>query len=141
MTTKKPPPNGTVFAYPYLWAQQADSGLQNSKDRTCCLAFTSKSVSGTEFVVIVPISDRQGVDVSSSMEIPTLEKMRGGLDSVRPAFIHLSQYNFDRWIDSWYLNPNAKPLGRFGDAFTRKVVGAIAQRFKQRESRRIDRTI
>jgi hypothetical protein len=138
---KRPPPNGTVFLYPYLWAYQADEGVENAKDRTCCLAFTGQSTSGIEYLVILPISDRPADDPKSAIEITTLERMRGGLDPDRPAYIHVGEYNFDRFVQSWYLDLKVKPLGCFGDSFSRKVVDAVVKGIKHKTTRRIDRTI
>jgi hypothetical protein len=140
MTPKTTPPNGAIFDYPYLWSFQSAQKLDNSKTRTCCLAFTHTSASGTTFLVIIPISDRQGSDPDSSIEIPVREKKRAGLDVARPAYLHLDEYNWDRLLDSWYFDPRVRARGRLSDRFTRYVLTELFDKLKLGKAKRVDRT-
>lgn len=139
MTTMKPPPNGAVFMYPYVWAYQSDLGQLDAKDRTCCLAFTMKDATGAECLVVLPISDQKGEDPSAYVEVTAFERQRAGLDPARPAYVHVSEHNFDRFVGSWFYNARIEALGRFSDSFTRAILEALAGRLKLKKSRHIDR--
>jgi hypothetical protein len=131
---RTPPPNGTVFLYPFLWNHQAKRGIEHAKDRTCCLALTLP-VSGKQ--AIVPISDQESAD---ALGVSTAEKRRAGLDAARPAYVHVNEANIDKFASSWHFNPQAKPLGRFSDGFSREIYAAILEALRQRKLRATDRT-
>jgi hypothetical protein len=132
--TRTPPPNGTVFLYPFLWDHQAKRGIEHAKDRTCCLALTLP-VSGKQ--AIVPISDQQS---AAALVVSAAEKRKAGLDAARPAYVHVDEANIDSLERSWHFNPRAAPLGRFSDRFSREIYAAILQALRQRKLRANDRT-
>jgi hypothetical protein len=130
---------GSVFHYPYLWTHEFDRGQSHSKERTCCLAFKSTSPNGIVFLVVLPISDRPHTDKTKSIEIPISEKLVAGLDPVRAAFVHVSEYNIDPLSSSMVRNPNAKFFGRFNRRFAETIAAALAEAMRAKSSRGIDR--
>ncbi|MBZ0262889.1 MAG: hypothetical protein K8F90_20065 [Hyphomicrobiales bacterium] len=128
---------GDVFYFPYLWKVQADKGIADSKERTCCLAFKSMSPSGQRFLVILPISDRK--TEGSFIEITEFEKRLAGLDPARPAYVHLDEFNFDPVVGSLVRKGNPVVLGRFSRSFLEHITGALATNIKLKSSRGIDR--
>lgn len=129
---------GDVFYFPYLWKCQADKGITDSKERTCCLAFKSTSPSGQRFLVIVPISDQKTAD-GAFIEITEFEKRQAGLDPARPAFVHLDEFNFDPVKGSFVRKGNPVVLGRFSRGFLEQITGALATNIKLKSSTGIDR--
>jgi len=129
---------GEVFYFPYLWKSQADRGITDSKERTCCLAFKSMSPSGQRFLVIVPISDRK-TEGRHVIEITEFEKQLAGLDPARPAYVHLDEFNFDPVEGSIVRKGNPVVLGRFSRKFLEQITGALATNIKLRSSKGIDR--
>ncbi len=129
---------GDVFYFPYLWKEEAKSGVTDSKERTCCLAFNSIPPSGQRYLVIVPISDRKSA-VGTSIEVPETEKLRAGLNPARPAHVHVDEFNFDPVEGSFVRRAKPKILGRFSKGFTERIASALAIRIKLRSAAGIDR--
>ena len=129
---------GDVFYFPYLWKRQADRGITDSKERTCCLAFKSTSPTGQRFLIILPISD-QKTEGGAFIEITQLEKRKAGLDPARSAFVHLDEFNFDPVEGSFVRKGNSDVLGRFTRGFLEQITDALAANIKLKSSRGIDR--
>ena len=129
---------GDVFYFPYLWKSQADKGITDSKERTCCLAFKSTSPSGQRFIVIVPISDRK-TGGRNFIEITEFEKRLAGLDPARPAYVHLDEFNFDPVERSFVRKGKPVVLGRFSRSFLEQITGALAINIKLKSATGIDR--
>ena len=138
MTNEEKQP-GAVFAYPYLWGHEEDEGLEQSKNRTVCMAVKAMGQGGISFYVIVAISDQLIDGVTTSIEIPEIEIRRGGLNFGRKAYAHINECNIDPLHLSWNNNPNVRPLGRFGKTFTEKIVNALARNLRAGSLRRIER--
>jgi hypothetical protein len=137
---KTPPPNGTVFKYCYLWVWQSKRGMLQSKDRVCRLAFVWNRPNGKDGLAILPISDLAGDDPSKFITIPPQEIKRAGLQTGRPAFIHIDEYNYDEFPTSYYYQSNQKPLGKFSEGFTKALVNSMMQRLKLHQMKQVDRT-
>lgn len=129
---------GEVFYFPYLWKNQSDKGIADSKERTCCLAFKSASPAGQRLLVIVPISDRK-TESGNFIEITKFEKQLAGLDPVRPAYVHLDEFNFDPVEGSFVRKGNPVVLGRFSRNFLEQITGALAANIKLKSTTGIDR--
>ena len=82
---------GDVFHYPYLWAQDHARGIDNPKDRTACLLFSTTTASGETHLIILAISDQAPENPSDAVAVPEIELRRGGLNNARRAFVHTSQ--------------------------------------------------
>jgi hypothetical protein len=129
---------GDVFYFPYLWKTDAKRGITDSKERTCCLAFSSSPPNGKRYYIILPISDRTS-EVGASIEIPETEKLRAGLDPGRVAYVHVDEFNFDPAEGSFVRRAKPKILGRFGQNFTEQIASALAVRIKLKSATGIDR--
>jgi hypothetical protein len=127
---------GTVFFYPYLWRWQVDRGISFGKDRTCCLAFTAHSRSGTEVLIVVAISDQKS---ENCLEIPPRERVLGGLDQSRLAYLHLNEVNIDPSTGSFDRPPNPRILGRLSREFMNKVTQQLADNIKRGATTTTDR--
>ena len=140
-TRAAPPPNGAVFLYPYLWDWQERSGTEQGKDRSCCLAFVLKREKGPSGLVILPISDRRPTDDHLCLEVPSREKVIAGLDPKRPAYVHLSEYNYDQFPGSVFLPPRKLHLGKFSESFTRAIISNMMRMLKEKRMKQINRTV
>ncbi|KST61177.1 hypothetical protein AO398_00360 [Methylobacterium sp. GXS13] len=114
---------GAVFDYPYLWSNEAGK-VDNPKDRVTCLvvARTRADREGVDLhhLLLAGITDNPRPD-QEAVEIPVTEKRRAGLQLERPAFVVLSEYNYDVLPHSWNYDPNGRTFGRFSDAFMDEV--------------------
>lgn len=130
---------GDVFHYPYLWAHEHARGIDNSRDRTACLVFSTRNGAGEMQLVILAISDRQPENNVDAVEVPEIELRRGGLNPARRAFVHIAEYNTDILPLSVHHNPASRSFGRFSRAFTEHVARALAANIRLRRSRRLAR--
>ena len=130
--------SGSVFFFPYLWKKQSLEGVTDSKDRTCCLAFETTSLSGRKYLIILPISDRPD-DPLACVEISAKEKRLAGLDEQRAAYVHIAEYNLDPLIGSIVRRSRSKITGRFSEAFARQITEALAKRMRVKLTTAIDR--
>lgn len=130
---------GTVIAYPYLWAWQAELGEDaGRKDRPVCVVLSLPAGDLTHLILLA-VSGTPPQAEQDTIEIPPLERRRAGLLDWKDAWITVSEYNYDIAERSVCFDPNAKVYGRFSRSFLAKV----AERFRphaQSKSARIDRT-
>jgi hypothetical protein len=129
---------GSVFYFPYLWKWQDEEGISDSKERSCCLAFEAISPAGEHVLMILPISDQKD-DGDNCIEISPYEKSLAGLDSTRPAYVHVAEYNLDPLKGSVVRRHPPHILGRFSEVFTRKISSALAQSMRHKTTFRVDR--
>lgn len=133
---------GSVFAYPYLWRVE-EGVIDHPKDRTTCLAILKKitTADGTTLVhlFLLGITDHPRPE-QDAVEIPETEKRRAGLDPIRPAFIVLSEYNYDVLPLSWWYDPDSKDYGRLSQRFTADVRRMFLLKIARKAARRADRT-
>ena len=132
---------GAVFAYPFQWSDERH--VENPKSRTTCLAIRRKTAifrgSAIVHLFLLGISDRPRPH-QTAIEIPPMEKRRAGLHEDRPAFVVISEYNYDALPHSWHYEPNSTDYGSFSPAFTERVRRDFLQRIKDRLTARSDRT-
>ena len=133
---------GSVFHYPYLWADDARAGLQNPKDRTTTLAVTFKrtTVEGATvihlFLLAITDNPREG---QTALEIPQIEKRRAGLDPHRPAFVVMNEYNYDILPHSHCYDRRSKTLGTLGKPFALQVKDKFVRALKDGAAKRVER--
>lgn len=132
-------PRGAVIRYPYLWRWQSEGGeTEGRKERPVCLAISGPFRGGTA-LVLLPISGIPPISGQTCLEIPQLERRRAGLDENRPAWITVSEFNFDMAENSFYLDPAARPIGQLSEAFLKQVYRLLRVRLSDPKAR-IDRT-
>jgi hypothetical protein len=135
----KTPLQGSVIAYPYLWASQRDHGeREGRKDRPVCL-LVAVHVQDVHHLMLLAISSQPPAPDQIALEIPDTERRRGGLMRYPRAWIVVSEYNYDIAERSFYYNPNVTPLGKFSTAYLREI--ATAFRANVSTASRIDRTV
>ena len=75
------PKLGDIWRFPYLWHREALSGeTEGRKQRPCVLALLLRDSQGEEQIMLIPITSRQQSNNPFALEIPEIEKKRGGLD-------------------------------------------------------------
>lgn len=120
-----PPPTGSVIRYPYLWVRQAASGeTEGRKDRPCCLAIRVER-EGLHHLILLAISSKPPASDQSAIEIPDIERRRGGLSRYPAAWLVVSEYNYDIAEESYYLDPAGKVLGAFSPPFMANVARVL----------------
>jgi hypothetical protein len=135
---------GDVFDYPFLWAVDSERGLENPKERrtTIALATTrTRTADGVELthMLLLGITDtlRAG---QIACEVSPIERRRAGLNVDRPAFVVVSEYDYDVVPGSFDYNPNSKTYGRFSALFLEEITKALAGQIRLNLAVRIDRT-
>ncbi len=133
---------GAIFAYPYLWDREAER-IGYPKDRTTCLAVqrpvTTKDGTALVHLFLLGITDRPRPE-QDAVEIPEMEKRRGGLDLSRRACVVISEYNYDVLPLSWWYDSKSQDYGNFSPAFTAEVSRKFLLKMSERRARRSDRT-
>jgi hypothetical protein len=131
---------GSVFHYPYRWRDRTED---HPKDRTVTLAIVVKNAKiearPITHLFLLPITDNPdpgGLEV----EVPPIERKRAGLSPTRPAFVVISEYNYDILPLSHRYNPRAKTFGAFSAVFTEVVRDAFLEAMRQARAMRVDRT-
>ena len=137
----KIPLQGSVIAYPYLWASQRDHGeSEGRKDRPVCLLLAVHDrANDVHHLMLLAISSQPPAPDQIALEIPDTERRRGGLTRYPRAWIVVSEYNYDIAERSFYYNPNVAPLGKFSTTYHREI--ATVFRTNLRTASRIDRTV
>ncbi|RJF86690.1 hypothetical protein D3874_06350 [Oleomonas cavernae] len=132
-------PRGSVIRYPYLWRRQRTQGeTEGRKERPVCLAITGE-LRGSTVLILLPISGTAPLADQVTLEIPQLERRRAGLDETKPAWITMSEYNFDIAEASFYFDPSSKPMGQFSDAFLKQIY-RLLRKYLVDPKARVDRT-
>lgn len=62
-----------------------------------------------------------------ALEVSDIECRRAGLTEFKRCWIVVDEYNYDVAERSWYIEPEAKTLGRFSKAFMMKIAAAFAE--------------
>jgi hypothetical protein len=137
----KVPPQGSVIAYPYLWATQHDEGeTEGRKVRPSCLVLRSyDSRQKIHHLFLLAITSQPPRSDQTAIAVPDTERRRGGLTRYPRAWIIVSEYNYDIAERSFYFEPGTPTLGAFSAPFLRE----IARSFREALARavmRIDRT-
>jgi hypothetical protein len=136
-------PEGSVFHYPYLWVDLAERGIEQPKDRVTTLALSARNLRAEDGVetfhlLLLGITDNPRED-QTVVEIPPMERRRGGLNPQRPAFVVVSEYNYDVVPGSHDYNPRSKTYGRFSVAFLDEIKRRLRREIQVRSARRVDR--
>jgi hypothetical protein len=136
------PPQGSIVAYPYLWASQRDSGeSEGRKERPVCLLLkVYDRTQDIHHLVLLAISSQPPAPDQIALEIPDIERRRGGLIRYPRAWIVISEYNYDIAEWSFYYNPNSDPLGAFSTAYLREIATAFRANLRMAATR-VDRTV
>jgi len=131
---------GTVFHYPYRWRGRRED---HPKDRTTVLSIVVKNAETDRAPIthlfLLAITDDPDHD-GLAVEVPPIERKRAGLSPTRPAFVVISEYNYDILPMSHRYNPSAKTFGAFSSAFTEVVRDAFLDAMRRARARRVDRT-
>lgn len=94
MSWPEPEP-GLVIRYAYLWDREARAGREEgTKDRPCAVLLAQTTAEGRVRVYVLPVTHRPPDD--EAVEIPTVTKVRLGLDSER-SWIVLTEINAFLW--------------------------------------------
>ncbi|MFM9976380.1 MAG: hypothetical protein ACKVON_17640 [Beijerinckiaceae bacterium] len=130
---------GSVFHYPYRWRNRTED---HPKDRTVTLAIVVKDAKAAPLthLFLLAITDNPDAD-GLAVEIPPIERRRAGLSPTRPAFVVISEYNYDILPLSHRYNPNAKTFGAFSPVLTEQVRDAFLDAMRRARARRVDRTV
>lgn len=84
-------------------------------------------------MLLFPITTKHPGSDRLAIEIPEIEKKRGGLSSTRHLWIILDEFNQDIIGLSFYLEPEP-PIGAFSKAFFSGVLEAFRARLVQARS-------
>jgi len=139
MTTNKRLRKGDIVLYPYLWADQQESGeTEGRKTRPACLALRLHDPKNNiHHLMLVAITSREPAKGRVAIEVPDTERQRAKLVRYPRAWVIVDEYNYDIEESSWYFE--AKPLGAFSEPFLRQVTDALRKEMR-RGARRVDRT-
>jgi hypothetical protein len=131
---------GSVFHYPYRWRDRTED---HPKDRTTTLAIVVKDAkieaAPITHLFLLAITDNPDAD-GLAVEVPPIERRRAGLSPTRPAFVVISEYNYDVLPHSHRYNPRAKTFGAFSAVFTEQVRDAFLDAMRRARAQRVDRT-
>ena len=131
---------GTLVVYPYLWKRQAAQGeTEGRKDRPVSVLIAVRGArDDLTHLALLAISSQQPRDADTALEVPEIERRRGGLSEFKAAWITVDEYNYDIAEKSWYLDPHPHVLGRFSKSFTTRVAAACKHHFARKDVR-VDR--
>jgi hypothetical protein len=116
------PESGMVIRYSYLWASEANAGLEDGKkDRPCAIILAARESGGEFRVQVLPITHTPPSAASDAIEIPALLKKHLKLDDDR-SWIMLSEYNEFIWPGY-----DLRPIGKTGNP----VYGFLPPKFFQ----------
>ncbi|MCO5067059.1 MAG: hypothetical protein M9924_22090 [Rhizobiaceae bacterium] len=135
MTTSSPHDllkKGTLLHYDYVWGHERNKAVAENrpltsvnakKPRTACV-MAVRHRGGYTHIALLSVSSQPPHPEQRAIEIPETEIRRAGLSPSRPAWITVSEYNYDIVELSYVFNPNQTPRGRFSLHFLERVVKA-----------------
>lgn len=97
-----------------------------------------KGADGKTNLFILPITTKQPGKDRMAIEVPEIERRRGGLDADQPLWIMLDEYNHDILETSFYLDPRAR-IGSLSPAFHRKALETFTRTAQARRAKRVPR--
>ena len=119
-----------VIRYTYVWSHEAARGeTEGRKARPVVVGVRLPRPDG-DGLVLFPITTKEPDAGLFAVEIPDIEKRRGGLETAVRLWIILDDYNEDVIGRSFYLEPEP-PLGQFSRAFFLPVMRAFIARKRQ----------
>lgn len=121
------PAAGEVFRYPFLWKRQQDQGeTEGRKPRPVCMAVTTTTAKGQTLLFIVPITTQPPFAGRIATEVPVMEARRAGLDTGKPCWVMLDEFNTDI-LERSYVFEDRTPLGAFSPKFTRHLQAILRE--------------
>ena len=95
MTVPQPVP-GLIVSFSFLWAEEAERGLQEGqKDRPCVVLAAYDSEHGKR-AILVPVTHTAPHDPTHAIAVPAALKAMLGLDDA-PAWIVCGEWNVTDW--------------------------------------------
>lgn len=118
---------GDVILYPYRWAREADEARSEdgAKDRPCAFVAALIARDGTTVAFLCAISSKPPSPDQVALEVPPLERKRAGLSRYPQAWVYVSEINRDVLERSWYIPPDAQPIGSFSARFRSRLAAAV----------------
>ena len=128
---------GTIVTYPYLWRWQRDRGeTEGRKERPVCVVVAVRSEKdAVTHLALLAISSQPPHPDRTRLEVPEIECRRGGLSTLKRAWISIDEYNYDIAEHSYYFDMRQEPLGRFSKQFMMSLASAFVPFFKDRQVR------
>ncbi len=126
--------SGDVISYPYLWRREATRGETEGRKNRPVVLVLRLPVMNKIYLYLFPITSKQPLKDQESIEIPSLEMKRIGLSSMNKSWVMLDEFNRDILGESYYLEPNKKPLGRFSTRFEALIIQAAANYLRSKRS-------
>lgn len=128
---------GSIIDYPYLWRRESEDGeTEGRKSRRTVIGLRISSRTGSDELILLPITSKRPYADQLAFEIPDVEKRRAGLEIHLRLWIILDEYNYDLVGKSFYLTPDA-PLGRMTGKFFVTVMEAFFKNIRM--AKRVDR--
>jgi hypothetical protein len=129
--------SGDIISYPYLWSWQKRRGeTEGRKDRPSCVAIAAMTPENLTELIILPISSQQPSPGQVAVEIPPLECRRVKIKP--PAWITVSEFNYDIAEHSHSYNPVLEALGSFSPGFLRILITGFLEQRPRKISRSSD---
>ena len=130
---------GAIIVYPYLWRWQRERGeTEGRKDRPVCVVLKVHGADGLTHLALLAISSQPPAAGRVAIEVPDIERRRGGLSDLKRAWVIVDEYNYDIAQRSFYLETDRPALGCFSRSFMMKLAGKAKVLFQRRQAR-IDR--
>ncbi len=131
------PFDGLVISYDYLWAREYDRREGSGrKARPACVQIILSRDEGEILVALFPITSQSPRADQTALEVPQTEARRAGLAT--RSWIVIDEWNLDDLAKSPHI-ADPRPLGRFSEAFMRRIRSEVAARLRARRHRSIPR--
>ena len=138
MSDTRPEP-GEVWRYPFLWHRERARGeAAGRKGRPCAVPVVVRQEAGGDVVYFLPITSQPPLPGREALTVPETEARRAGLDTDRPLWVMLDEYNSDRVGASFHIEPGAR-IGRLGEPFLREIRARFASLVARRLARVVSR--
>ncbi len=111
---------------------------EGRKPRPVCMAVTTVTSDGNTLLFIVPITTQPPLDGRIAIEVPVIEAKRTGLDTEKPCWVMLDEFNSDVFVRS-YVFEDRTPLGAFSPKFTARLQGILLAAAKGSKVRAVNR--
>jgi hypothetical protein len=113
--------NGLVWRYYFVWGSEHTRGEESGrKARPVCLQLLlDVPQAGRNPVLLVPLSSKPPLPGDEALEVPPLELRRVGLSG--PSWLKFNDLNLDPDFERSANVAEARPLGQFSSAFTKRV--------------------
>jgi hypothetical protein len=86
---------GDLIIYPYRWPAEAQSGRSpdGAKDRPCCVVISMIDAQRESLILLAPISSQPPRSNQAALEIPDIERHRGGLSRYDRGWVYVGEMN------------------------------------------------